>query len=189
MVDAPETLVVDDEVCLVPCHFIDPAAFLEVVKGNIDELGEWLGWAAATYSNADVETFFEASRHEWSEGSAHGYVINYLDRPSGTIGLARLKSPARDFEIGYWLDRKARGRGIVTKACRALLNEAFEKLGANLVAIRAAPGNTKSRAVAVRTGMAEEGTLRMRSNNARGDLLDLVVYSITAAEWRAGRGG
>lgn len=176
-------IVVDDEISLVPAHCVEAEAIFRLVRKNLDQLGDWMGWAGPAYAHTDAENFLESCRSDWDGGVALNYVVQFMDVPAGTVGLMHLKSPAKVFEIGYWLNRAAQGRGVMTRACRALLREAFTGLGANLVEIRAASDNRASRAVAERLGMVEEATLRLRSDNARGDLLDLVVYSISRAEW------
>jgi ribosomal-protein-serine acetyltransferase len=87
-------------------------------------------------------------------------------------------------EVGYWIDRDAEGRGIVTRACERFLAFAFEDLGLHRVELLAATGNERSRAVAERLGMVLEGTGRENGRIA-GGFVDLVTYGILDREWRA----
>jgi ribosomal-protein-serine acetyltransferase len=89
-------------------------------------------------------------------------------------------------EIGYWLSEAATGKGLMTRAARAMLGYAFETLGLNKVGLQAEVENTPSRAVADRLGFAFEGVHRDAwTNGAR--LVDLAEYSLLAREWQARR--
>jgi ribosomal-protein-serine acetyltransferase len=65
---------------------------------------------------------------------------------------------------------------------RAYVDHAFGTWKLNRVAIQAAEGNARSRAVPERLGFREEGTLREveRVGDRR---LDGVVYAMLAADW------
>jgi RimJ/RimL family protein N-acetyltransferase len=65
-------------------------------------------------------------------------------------------------EIGYWVDPRARGRGVATDAVRAICAWAFRRLGLDLIEWRAEVGNDASRRVAEKAGFLMEGTLRQR---------------------------
>ncbi|MDR1387744.1 MAG: GNAT family N-acetyltransferase [Propionibacteriaceae bacterium] len=71
----------------------------------------------------------------------------------GVIGLKWIREEV--WEIGWWLDPAARGRGLMTAAARAVLEAAFDPAGplrASQVLWRAGVGNQASRAVAQRSG-------------------------------------
>ncbi|MEU4729400.1 GNAT family protein [Streptomyces sp. NPDC023588] len=87
-------------------------------------------------------------------------------------------------EIGCWLEPAAAGRGLVTKACRVLIDYAFGERGMHRVEWHAASANKKSLAVAERLGMTREGVLR-QNHLHRGVRQDTEVWSILAPEWAA----
>ena len=49
--------------------------------------------------------------------------------------------------IGYWLGEQFQGKGIMTAACRVLVNYAFNEFKLHRVEIKCATGNTKSCAI------------------------------------------
>ena len=63
-------------------------------------------------------------------------------------------------DIGYWLAREARGRGVMTRAVRLLSAWAFGELLVDRIEIIVDPRNASSRAVAERAGFRFEGVLR-----------------------------
>ncbi len=96
--------------------------------------------------------------------------------------LHNLDQVNRKAEIGYWIAKEFEGKGIITAACRKLITYAFEELELNRVAICAAVGNEKSRAIPERLGFLEEGRAR-DGLYVNGMHHDLVYYSLLKREW------
>lgn len=101
------------------------------------------------------------------------------DRMIGAIGLMIRDKKVPSFEIGYWLDDTAVGKGYASEALLELERYAFEDLGARRIAITADATNHKSRAVAERCGYEFEGELRNERLNTSGNLSNTVVYAKT----------
>jgi RimJ/RimL family protein N-acetyltransferase len=99
------------------------------------------GWRVARERVTDMEIGFIA--------------LNFLG--DGAKGLA-----ADEFEIGWWLDPGAWGRGLAYEGARAVLAEAFDRLGAPSVMARIQPANAASCALAERLGMRNEGPTTAR---------------------------
>ena len=85
------------------------------------------------------------------EGTAAiGFIaLNYLGE--GTAGL----SP-EEFEIGWWLDPRAWGRGLAREGARAVRDEAFGRVGAPSIVARLQPENVASAGVAANLGMSPQ---------------------------------
>jgi RimJ/RimL family protein N-acetyltransferase len=103
--------------------------------------------------------------------------------PLGRVGLGLSGDDAA--EIGYWMDPRARGRGVATDAVRAVCGWAFATLGPALIEWRAEVGNTASRRVAEKVGFRVEATLRRRLVH-RGERIDAWVGSLVPEEIRTG---
>ncbi|TQR21498.1 GNAT family N-acetyltransferase [Psychrobacillus vulpis] len=98
----------------------------------------------------------------------------------GSSGLHRIDWNVRKFEIGYWIDSKFEGKGLMTEACERITQFAFEELYANRVEIRCDSENVRSRSVAERLGYILEGTLHHDSLSADGkNLRDTCIYAKT----------
>jgi RimJ/RimL family protein N-acetyltransferase len=97
----------------------------------------------------------------------------------GRVGLGLRAS--RDAEIGYWIDPRARRRGVATTAVRAVCRWAFTTLDLELIEWRCEVGNIASRGVAEKAGFVIEATLRKRLTH-RGTRVDAWVGSLLRGE-------
>ena len=84
--------------------------------------------------------------------------------------------------IGYWLVSAFEGRGLITRACRAIVSHAFVEHEAHRVTIASAVTNTRSRAVPERLGFVLDGVAREATRTYEG-FSDLAIYGILDREW------
>lgn len=161
-------------------------------------------WRAAEFAahvervRADVAQYVPFGETVVDEESARRFLQGYADkqaRDTGRIygiwadGVLQGGTVFRTFdaatgvcELGVWLGTDARGRGLVTRACREMIGWAFETRGMARVEWRCDPRNTNSVAVAERLGMTLDGVLR-QVFPWRGERQDEQVWSILASEW------
>ncbi|MFF0741851.1 GNAT family N-acetyltransferase [Streptomyces sp. NPDC004111] len=134
--------------------------------------------------------------------SARGFLQRYADKAAADAGrlygiwldgtlvggvMFRLfDAAAGTCELGCWLEPSAAGRGLVTRACRALIDWAVFERGIHRVAWVVSPENTASINVARRLGMRRDGVLR-EAYHYRGEWHDDEVWSLLDREWRAAR--
>jgi ribosomal-protein-serine acetyltransferase len=167
----------------IEVRFLEPRDAEEVfavIDANRERLRPWMPWVDPTLGPADTRAFIEGVR---ASGSEDGLGIYVDGSYAGGIGL-RADEVNGDSEIGYWIGAAHEGKGLVTRACRALIDRAFGDLGLHRVTIRAAPDNARSRAIPERLGFREEGVLREAGRAADGHH-DLVVYGLLDREWPA----
>jgi RimJ/RimL family protein N-acetyltransferase len=117
----------------------------------------------------------------WDSGQRAEFVVEEAATSTrlGRVGLGL--GEAGSAEVGYWLDPRARGRGVATSAVRAIGRWAFTALGVDLIEWRCEVGNTASRRVAGKTGFLIEATLRKRLIH-RGMRADVWVGSLLRDE-------
>lgn len=156
----------------------------EATCANRDHIREWLPWVDAVKAADDTRDFIKKSLEQFARDDGFQAGIWEDNVYVGGLGYHWINRNNNCTEIGYWLIRTAQGRGIMTAACRALIDHAFNVWSLNKVEIRAATGNHRSRAVAQRLGFIEEGTLR-QVNKIGATYHDLIVYGMLAKEWRA----
>ena len=105
--------------------------------------------------------------------------------PLGRVGL-RLGEPGAA-EVGYWVDPRARKRGVATTAVRAVCRWAVTTAGIELIEWRCEAGNIASLRVAEKAGFLIEATLRKRRVR-HGVRVDEWVGSLLRDEVLAGPG-
>jgi ribosomal-protein-serine acetyltransferase len=146
-------------------------------------LREWLPWVDSTTAVEHTRDFIKTSLEQFAadEGLAAGIWCG--DEFAGTVGTHKINWPNRKVEIGYWIASKFQGLGIVTSACRSLIDHVFEQWDLNRVEIHCATTNKKSCSVAERLGFQLEGVLR-EAQLVGPRYLDLNVYAMLAREWK-----
>lgn len=98
----------------------------------------------------------------------------------GCSGLHRINWDVRKFEIGYWIDSRFEGKGLMTEAVERITSFAFDELHANRIEIRCDSENVRSRSVAERLNYTLEGILRHDSLSAdKKTLRDTCIYAKT----------
>ncbi|MFF5634542.1 GNAT family N-acetyltransferase [Streptomyces sp. NPDC012825] len=111
----------------------------------------------------------------WTGGTLVGGVMfRTMDVAQGTA------------EAGCWLEPSAAGKGLVTRACRIIIDWAVEERGIHRVEWYASTENGPSVAVARRLGMTKEGVLR-ENYPRRGFRTSTELWSVLAPEWRAAK--
>jgi ribosomal-protein-alanine N-acetyltransferase len=100
----------------------------------------------------------------------------------GGIGLYRGDVRHRRAEVGFWLTKAVRGRGLAGRAVTLLTTFAFESLGFERMELTTTPDNAATRALAKKLGFREEGTMRAR-NIERGRRVDVMMFAVLKDEW------
>lgn len=149
-------------------------------------LRAWLPWVDATRSAADTEVFLKAAVKQVADQQGFQAAIVCDGAIAGLIGFHAVSWANRSTSIGYWLAGTHEGRGLMTRACRALVEHAFVEWDLNRIEIRCATGNTRSRAIPERLGFRLEGRLR-EAEWLYDHFVDHAVYGLLRADWTAAR--
>jgi ribosomal-protein-serine acetyltransferase len=179
------SLRVDDEVSLELAEMHHAQELYDLTDRNREHLKPWMPWAELTTSVADTTAFLTHVRGEWAAGRAFHANIRYHGTLVGGMGLHGMSSTDKVCELGYWIDKDHEGRGIVTRATRALVTAAFQGHGFARVGISADVDNVRSRAVPERLGFQLEGVTRA-AVVVGGRHRDQAQYGMLAADWDAG---
>ena len=94
----------------------------------------------------------------------------------GAIGVHRFGGEDDGPEVGYWLDREARGRGVATRALRLVAEWACRELGVRLL-LQADVRNAASRRVAEKVLFQFVG--EAKAPDGCGDCETVAVYELT----------
>jgi ribosomal-protein-serine acetyltransferase len=165
----------------------DAEPLFQVIDRDRAHLRQWLPWVDSSRGPDDIRAFIRTSRERFARNDAFDAAIEADGALVGAIGLHDLNRVDRRTKIGYWLAATAQGRGLMTAACRAVVNHVFVEMKLNRVEILCATGNTRSRRIPERLGFTQEGIARQAGFWYDHDV-DLVVYAMLAEEWprRAG---
>lgn len=160
-------------------EFGDVETIFSLVDAERDRLRRWLPWVDSIRTLDDERQWLTGIRST-ENPPEEVFGIWAGNTFAGGIGMSfdRLNDQG---DIGYWLGAAFEGRGLVTRACRALISHGFER-GLHRISIHAAPANARSRSVAERLGFTREGVLRQAGKTGHG-YVDLVVYGMLADEW------
>jgi ribosomal-protein-serine acetyltransferase len=161
----------------------DAPALYALIDANRDHLRPWMIWEHTTKSVDDTRSFIQSCLDDPVSIEGNGIFVD-ADLAGG-IGLD-IDPLSNSGEIGYWIAQPYEGRGIITRACERFFDMAFDELGLHRMELQAASDNVRSRAVAGRLGMREEGIWRDGIRVADG-YLDSVGYGILEDEWRSVR--
>lgn len=134
------------------------------------------------YARADAVAFVKSSVVGWRTGSARNLMIFDAQHSTllGGIGLLSREHP-QVLEIGYWVDARARRRGIATRAVRLLSTWAIPQLGLQRLELMTHVDNVASQGVAERAGFTREGVLRSYTTIG-GGLSDVVMFSLLPSD-------
>ena len=121
-------------------------------------------------------------------GMAYGFGI-FLRRGEliGEVSLGSVqRGPFQSAFVGYWVDQHHAGNGYVPEAVLLTLRYAFDDLELHRVEAAIVPRNARSRRVADKLGLRDEG-ISERFLQIRGVWEDHVRYAMTAEEWAVRR--
>jgi RimJ/RimL family protein N-acetyltransferase len=176
------TLPLGDHAELSPLEPWQAQEFLSHIDRARASVDPWTPWA--TFST-DLESA-TASLRRYADRQADDTGRIYGIRLEGTlvggVMFTRFDSASGVCEVGCWLERAGEGRGLATRACRVLIDWAFQVRGMSRVEWWVASGNVRGIDVARRLGMTRDGVLRQRSSH-RGVRYDSEVWSVLSTEW------
>lgn len=144
-------------------------------------------WVGASFVTDDVAgataTLSRYAEHTARDGAS---IFGIWDAGVlvGGVMFVEFSAVAGTCEIGCWLEPDAEGRGMITAACRALLEWAFLVRGINRAEWRCRADNVRSADVARRLGMTLEGVLR-EAWKVGETFHDKQVWSLLRSEFAA----
>ena len=154
-----------------------------LVSQNRSHLRRWLPEWDVQKSLDDCKKVIKSSLEQLAANSGFTLGIWWHGRLAGIVGTGNIDWENRSVMVGYWLGETFQGKGLVTGACRALVDYLFSELKLHRIEIRCATDNPKSCAVPKRLGFAKEGMLH-QAQAFDDRFLDIEVYGLLAANWR-----
>ncbi|KIF02355.1 GCN5 family acetyltransferase [Streptomyces sp. RSD-27] len=171
---------------LFPLEVWHAEEFLAHIERGREFIGQFIGFPDRTTDLDSARQLLRSNAEKSAADGARLYGIRLGGTLVGGVLFPNFDAAAGNCEVGCWMEPAGTGRGLVTKACRVLIDWAFDVRGMHRVEWHVASGNGKSIAVAERLGLTREGVLR-QNHLHRGVRQDTEVWSVLAAEWAATR--
>ena len=153
--------------------------------GSDIEVVATLPWGP--YSNLEevrssIENLF-LNRPDKGIPVAYAIIWKENNKMIGTCDFHTFSNFNKSGEIGYVLNKKYWGRGIITKAVMSLIEVGFEYLDLIRIQIKHSTVNDGSRRVIEKCGFIKEGLLR-KDGIIKGEAQDNVVYSLIKSDYK-----
>ncbi|MNX35056.1 putative ribosomal N-acetyltransferase YdaF [compost metagenome] len=175
------TLRIDDTLELRALEHAHAESWFAALDANREYLNPWIRTPARAQTLADAHAYMERCVNARLDGTGHFFGIWQAGSLIGEVLLFAIRREDRQGEVGYWLAEAMQGRGIITRACRAIIDFGFADLGLHRLELRCGSENLRSQAVATRLSFTREGKLRQAFwMNER--FHDQVLYSLLATE-------
>ncbi|MEV6951084.1 GNAT family protein [Streptomyces sp. NPDC051183] len=142
----------------------------------------WIPWATFSTDLDSAAATLQRYADQQAKDTRRIYGIWLDGTLVGGVMFPNFDATTGVCEIGCWLEAAGAGRGLVTRACRVLIDWAFGQRGMSRVEWWVAAGNTRSIAAARRLGMTRDGVLRQR-HPYRGLRHDTEIWSLLRDEW------
>lgn len=124
--------------------------------------------------NSIITPYFEVANEKTSISQA-----NLI----GVICFHPFQKETNSAGIGYWIDEASEGNGIITEACRFLIEYGFNKLNLSTITISCNIKNYKSQAVAKRLGFVRTKLLP-KKEWLYDHYASHICHEISKDEWR-----
>lgn len=167
-------------------HDGDSDELQALIERNRVRLARWIHWAHAQ-TLKDTRAFIGRARAMEQDGSGHSRAIVRVrsghdsDELAGVVGIT-VDRANQSAAIGYWLDEASGGKGVMTAAVAAVVEDGLQRYRLVRVEIRADVDNRASRAVAERLGFQLEGVMRQSYRVTDQRYSDDAVYSLLAGD-------
>ena len=130
------------------------------------------------YDREMAEEFVRGSDISYRSHQGIVFIIEVAGKLAGTIGLHGIQLNDHCAEIGYWVEKNYRGKGLCTSALLILIDFSLKVMEFRRLEALADFNNAASQRVMERAGMTRDALLRNRVTKPNGDQIDMVMYSI-----------
>lgn len=171
---------------LRPLRLRDAAAWSELRLHNEAWLARWEPRPGERWPEHQSVTSFPAVLRtlgvQARAGAALPFAVTYDGRLAGQLTVGNIvRGALNSAYVGYWVDERVAGRGIMPTALALTVDHCFFTAGLHRIEADIRPENTASRRVVEKLGFREEG-LHRRYLFIDGDYRDHVSYAVTAED-------
>jgi RimJ/RimL family protein N-acetyltransferase len=129
------------------------------------------------YDRELAEQFVRGSDLSYRNHQGVVFAIEAEGKFAGTIGLHGINLSDHCAEVGYWIEKSFRGKGLCTLALRSILSFALDVMAFRRIEGMADFNNEASQKVMEKAGMTRDALLRNRVTKPSGEQIDMVLFS------------
>jgi RimJ/RimL family protein N-acetyltransferase len=131
--------------------------------------------------------FVRSDPFSFAERREFRFVIDYGNgddmKFAGVISLHTINIKNHTAEIGYWIEKSMRGKGIGTIAAKMITDYGLRTLGFRRIDGLADVDNSASQKLLMSAGFEKEGILRNKVTRDDGRQIDMALFATTDATW------
>lgn len=174
---------VDDHIRIKRVQNEDAEELYRVINQNRTHLRKWIGWVDNIVREEEFIRIVDSWNLTGLRNDGVHLAIFYNGDIVGMIDFLYVDQINLKTELACWLAKSHMGKGVMTKATKAVVDFAFNELDLNRVEIRSAVDNLRSRAIPERLGFINEGRLR-EVEKINGEYYDHICYSMLSRDWK-----
>jgi len=142
----------------------------------------------AAYTIDHAIDFVRSDPFSFAERREFRFVVDYGNgddvKFAGVISLHTINIKNHTAEIGYWLEKSMRGKGIGTIAAKMITDYGLRTLGFRRIDGLADVDNTASQKLLTSAGYQKEGILRNKVTRDDGRQIDMALFATTDSSWK-----
>jgi RimJ/RimL family protein N-acetyltransferase len=183
IIDPPERIAGPRVVLRRYLYPADGPSVHAAIAASHDHLRAWMPWAEAAPTDESVRAFLEPAARDFGGDSAANYGITLADSGQyvGGCGLHQRVGEGA-LEIGYWIEARHEGKGLITESVRLLTGAALRLPGVERLEIHCDEANARSAAVPARLGYRLD-RIEPHAITARLESGRFMIWVVKAGEW------
>jgi RimJ/RimL family protein N-acetyltransferase len=135
---------------------------------------------AIDFVRSDPFSFAERRELRFVIDHGNGSDVNF----AGVISLHTINIKNHTAEIGYWMEKSMRGKGIGTIAAKMITDYGFRSLGFRRIDGLVDVENLASQKLLTSAGFQKEGILRNKVSRDDGRQIDMALFATTDSSWK-----
>jgi len=171
-------------VVLRPLRYSDSRAWRDARRRNADWLRPWDA-TVPPGSDARLTTFRSLVwrlRRQGGAGTTYAFALEVDGSFAGQVTVNNIVRGSAQFaSVGYWLDQRYAGRGVMPRAVAMAVDHCFFAAGLHRIEIAIRPENSNSLRVVEKLGLREVG-FAPRYLHIDGAWRDHRIYAVTVEE-------
>ena len=141
----------------------------------------------ANYTIDHAIDFVRTDPFSFAERRELRFIIDYGNgsdiKFAGVISLHTINIKNHTAEIGYWMEKSMRGKGIGTIAAKLITDYGIQTLGFRRIDGLADVENLASQKLLTSAGFEKEGILRNKVTRDDGRQIDMALFATTESTW------